>query len=177
MVLEIARMGHPVLQRRADEVRVEDILSPSIQKLISDMIETCHALNGAGLAAPQVFQPLRIVIFHIPEERAIARGLQKEIPLTVLINPVIEPLTDETELGWEACFSLPGLMGLVPRYRAIRYHAYNAQGHQVEVEVEGYHARVVQHECDHLDGILYPVRMSDMNQFGFIEEVREALSS
>lgn len=176
MLLPIARMGHPVLQRRADEVPVHEIGSPKIQKLIADMISTCNELQGAGLAAPQVFEPLRIVIFEIPEERAKLRGLDKGIPLTVLINPEIEILDDQLLLGWEGCFSIPGMMGEVARYRAIRYRAYNQYGQQIEREVEGYHARVVQHECDHLDGVLYPMRMHDMSRFGFVEEVREALS-
>lgn len=171
MLLPIARMGHPILQKRAQEVM--DVHQPQIQALISNMIETCHALNGAGLAAPQVFESLRIVMFHIPKERALLRGLQEEIPLTVLINPEIEILTKDVDLGWEGCFSLPGLMGEVPRYRAIRYKALNQNGEKIEKTVEGYHARVVQHECDHLDGYLYPMRMLDMSRFGFVEELRE----
>lgn len=173
-MLPIARMGHPILQQRAQEVKIADIGSPHIQKLISDLISTCHALNGAGLAAPQVFEPLRIVMFDVPNAKA--RGHYEEIPLTVLINPIIEPLTHEIELGWEGCFSLPGMMGEVPRYRAVRYRAYNAEGQPIEAEVDGYHARVVQHECDHLDGILYPMRMQDMTRFGFVEEIRQALA-
>lgn len=176
MPLPIARMGHPVLQRRADDVPVHEISSPKIQKLITDMIATCRELQGAGLAAPQVFEPLRIVIFEIPEERAKLRGLDQEIPLTVLINPEIEVLDEQMLLGWEGCFSVPGMMGEVPRYRAIRYRAYNEHGQQIEREVEGYHARVVQHECDHLDGVLYPMRMQDMSRFGFVDELRAALS-
>jgi peptide deformylase len=175
--LAIARMGHPVLHQRAQEVKVEEINSPIIQKLIADMIHTCQILNGAGLAAPQVFQPLRIVIYQIPEERALSRGLEEEIPLTVLINPEIEILTDEMELGWEGCFSIPDMMGVVPRYTAIRCRAYNEKGELFEQTVEGYHARVIQHECDHLDGMLYPMRMQDMSQFGFVDEIREALSA
>lgn len=173
MILPIARMGHPILQKRAEEVT--DIGSTPIQELISNLIETCYSLNGAGLAAPQVFHSQRIVMFHIPEERAKMRGHHAEIPLTILINPEIEILTDETILGWEGCFSLPGMMGEVPRYQAVRYRAFNEKGQRIEQVVEGYHARVVQHECDHLDGILYPMRMRDMSRYGFAEEIKEAI--
>lgn len=173
MILPVARMGDPILQQRAEEVK--DVGSPYIQELIANMLETCHSLKGAGLAAPQVFESLRIVVFHIPTERALSRGLNEAIPQTILINPVIEILTDEMDLGWEGCFSLPGLMGVVPRYRAIRYRALDAEGQQIDRTVEGYHARVVQHECDHLDGILYPMRMQDMSRFGFVDEIQAAV--
>lgn len=176
-ILPIARMGQPILQQRANEVKVEDISSPAIQQLIADMIHTCKTLDGAGLAAPQVFQSLRIVIYQIPEERAASRGMEEEVPMTVLINPVVEILTDEMEMNWEGCFSLPDMMGAVPRFLKIRCSAYNEKGEYSERVIEGYHARVIQHECDHLDGILYPMRMQDMSYFGYYEEIKEALSA
>lgn len=174
MILPVARMGHPVLQTRAAEVN--DIAAPLIQTFIKDLVETYYALSGVGLAAPQVFQSSRIVVFHLPEERAKMRGYHEEIPFTILINPIIDFLTDETELGWEGCFSLPGMMGQVPRCKAIRYRGFNAEGHSIDRQVEGYHARVVQHECDHLDGVLYPMRMPDLSKFGFVDEIRNTMS-
>ncbi len=175
MILPIARAGHPILQKRAEEIKIDEIGSSALQKLIADMIETCYAADAAGLAAPQVFHSLRLVVFEIPEERAKLRN-QAPVPLTILINPIIEPLTDEKELSWEACLSIPDMMGAVPRYRAIRYSALNEKGQYFQREAEGYHARAVQHECDHLDGILYPFRMPDMQQFGYIEEIKQAMA-
>ena len=116
-----------------------------------------------------------MVIFYLSKERAALRGYDAEIPFTVLINPVIEFLTDEIESSWEGCFSLPGMMGYVPRCKAIRYRGFTPEGHEIDRQAEGYYARVVQHECDHLDGILYPMRMSDMSQFGFVDEIRGAM--
>ncbi len=174
MILPVARMGHPILQQRAEEVK--DIAAPDVQAFLNDFIETFHALDGAGLAAPQVFKAWRMVVFHLPFERATLRGHPDEIPFTVLINPEIEFLTDETEIGWEGCFSLPGLMGQVSRCKAIRYSGITPEGHRIDRQAEGYHARIVQHECDHLDGVLYPMRMHDMSRFGFVEEVRQVLS-
>lgn len=164
-ILKIARMGHPVLRRRADAV--EDPTSPEIQRLISDMIETMEDAEGAGLAAPQVHVPLRLVVFHAPAE------VEGERPtMSVLINPVISPLGDEMEEGWEGCLSVPGLIGLAPRHCAIRYTALAPDGSTIDRTVEGFHARVVQHECDHLDGILYPQRMTDLGNLMFREEMR-----
>ncbi|EKD54570.1 MAG: hypothetical protein ACD_60C00068G0012 [uncultured bacterium] len=171
MILPVARMGHPILQQVAEKVK--EVNAPSVQTFLSNFIETFHALDGVGLAASQVFQPWRIVIFHLSSERAKLRGHHEEIPLTILINPVIEFLTDEVETAWEACFSLPGLMGQVSRCKAIRYSGLTPDGDTISREVEGYHARMVQHECDHLDGILYPMRMHDMSRFGFMEEIRQ----
>ena len=150
-ILKIARMGNPVLRRRADPVA--DPAAPAIRTLVEDMLETMEDASGAGLAAPQVHVPLRVVIFHVPEARA-ARSGEQPVPLTVLINPEIEPLAEDRAEGWEACLSVPGLVGAVPRFTHIRYRGVGPDGARIEREARGFHARVVQHECDHLDGIL-----------------------
>lgn len=161
-ILKIARMGHPALARRADPVA--DPTAPEIAALVADMIETMRDAPGVGLAAPQVHIPLRLVIFQPPEQ-----------PLTVLANPEIVPLTGETELGWEGCLSVPGLRGLVPRRTAIRYSGFGLDGSRIEREATGMHARVVQHECDHLDGVLYPQRIADLGDLIFESELRHRL--
>ena len=163
-ILKIARMGHPVLERRAR--RVPNPTAPEIRRLVADMAETLADIGGAGLAAPQVHTPLRVVIFETPEEDA---G-DMPPPLIVLVNPEIEPLGDETAVDWEGCLSVPGLRGAVPRPARVRYRAETPEGGLVECEAEGFHARVVQHECDHLDGILYPQRMTDMTSLHFVSE-------
>lgn len=177
-ILKIARMGHPVLSRTAD--MVADPTASDILRLIAYMVDTLADAGGVGLAAPQVHVPKRVVIFHVPESRAReeTNGDEDEsedepeaVPMTVLINPEIEPLDDETSSGVEACLSLPGMMGLVPRYKRIRYKAVTPSGSIIEHEASGFHARVVQHECEHLDGILYPMRMDDLSTFGFSEEM------
>jgi peptide deformylase len=172
-ILKIARMGHPVLRRPADPV--PDPTAPQIRSLVADMIETMADANGAGLAAPQVHVPLRVVVFHVPEERA-RRENEEPAPLTALINPEIVALTDEKIEGWEACLSVPGLAGKVPRYSRIRYSGLTPEGGLIEREVQGFHARVVQHECDHLDGILYPQRMADLSTLVFVEHMGREFS-
>jgi peptide deformylase len=167
-ILKIARMGHPVLRRVADPVA--NPTAPEIHKLIADMVETMNDIGGAGLAAPQVHVPLRVVIFHVPEHRISGRPDDPAQPLTALINPIIEPLSEDMELGWEGCLSVPGLKGAVPRYARIRYRGLAPDGSTIDRSVEGFHARVVQHECDHLDGMLYPQRMTDMRLLMFVEE-------
>lgn len=162
-------MGHPVLRRPAEAVA--DPTAPEIQTLIRDMTETMEDADGAGLAAPQVHVPLRVVIFHVPGERAEDEGDAGPVPLTVLINPKIEPLTEATEMGWEGCLSVPGLIGAVPRVTHIRYSGLAPDGSPIDREAEGFHARVVQHECDHLDGILYPQRMTDLSLLMFRDEL------
>ena len=176
-ILKIARMGHPVLRRRAQEVA--DPTAPEIHQLVRDMLETMEDADGAGLAAPQVHVPLRVVVFHVPPEREDPDGSDAEpgaepagVPLTVLVNPVIEPLDDDMALDWEGCLSVPGLMGAVPRHTRIHYRANTLDGGTIERTAEGFHARVVQHECDHLDGILYPQRMTDLSLLMFREEMR-----
>lgn len=175
-ILKIAKMGHPVLQRRADPVA--DPAAPEIRALAQDMLETMVDAPGTGLAAPQVHVPLRLVIFQVSAARAAHEGEAGEgVPLTVLINPVIEPLGPETNEDWEGCLSVPGLRGLVPRYDRIRYSAIGLDGVAIEREAEGFHARVVQHECDHLDGILYPQRMTDMTRLIFESEFRHVIAA
>lgn len=174
-ILKIARMGHPVLKQRADPV--VDPTSPEIHKLINDMVDTLADIGGAGLAAPQVHVPLRVVIFHVPGARLAAEeggdpATTAGVPLTALINPEITPLSGDLAEGMEACLSVPGLAGMVPRHTHIRYRALAPDGRTIEREARGFHARVVQHECDHLDGILYPMRMRDMTSLGFVEELR-----
>lgn len=170
-ILKIARMGHPVLKAQAEPV--SDPKAQEIQQLVRDMIETLEDVGGIGLAAPQVHASKRVVIFYVPGERRAAAGEPAEdVPLTVLINPEIEPLSEEKVSGVEACLSLPDLAGPVPRWTHIRYRALDLHGRMFEREAKGYHARVVQHECDHLDGILYPMRMTDISQLAFVEELR-----
>jgi len=170
-IRKIARMGHPILRKTAEPV--PDPAAPEIQALIADMIETMKDADGAGLAAPQVYESVRIVIFHAPVDRAEAGGDGDETaPLTILINPEIEILSNEMAEGWEGCLSVPGLRGLVPRYTHLRYSGIDQNGRLIEREARGFHARVVQHECDHLDGLLYPQRMTDLSQLLFESEAR-----
>ena len=169
-LLKIARMGHPVL--RAVARPVEDPSAPWVRRLVGDMSETMEDASGAGLAAPQVHQSHRIVIFRVPEERLTDMPGDIAQDLTVLINPIVEPIGPERALGWEGCLSVPGLRGVVPRHLRVRYRATGLDGETIEREVEGFHARVVQHECDHLDGILYPQRMTDHRLLVFLEELQ-----
>lgn len=170
-ILKIARMGHPALYRKAEPVA--DPTADAVRALVADMIETMVDAQGLGLAAPQVHVSARIVIFRAPDEAAASgKGASDRPPLTVLINPELAPLGDEMEEGWEGCLSLPGLRGLVPRYRRLRYAGFDLDGRRIAREVEGLHARVVQHECDHLDGVLYPMRMRDLSRLVFESELR-----
>lgn len=166
-ILKIARMGHPILARKADPV--EDLANPDVARLVADMIDTLEDAGGVGLAAPQVHTSLRVVIFHIPPTRA--GHDDGVVSLTVLINPQIMPLSEETAFDFEGCLSIPQLTGRVPRWSRIRYKALDLKGNTIDREASGFHARVVQHECDHLDGILYPMRMTDLVDFGFVEEI------
>ncbi len=165
-ILKIARMGHPILRRRADPLA--DPRAPEIRRLVNDMLDTLADAGGIGLAAPQVHVPWRVVIFEVPPGRAGGDA----VPMTVLVNPEIEAAGPESDLGWEACLSVPGLTGVVARLRCIRYRGLTPAGERIEREAEGYHARVVQHECDHLDGVLYPMRMTDLSLLAFVEELR-----
>ncbi len=169
-ILKIARMGHAVLREPAQPVA--DPGAPEILRLVRDMVETMADAPGTGLAAPQVHVPLRLVVYKVAVERLSGEAEDEVQPLTVLVNPVIEPLGEEKALGWEGCLSLPGLMGAVPRFTRIRYRALGLDGQAIERTASGFHARVVQHECDHLDGILYPMRIEDFTRFGFVEEMR-----
>lgn len=178
-ILKIARMGHPILSRRADPVA--DPTSPEIKRLVADMIETMIDADGAGLAAPQVHVPLRVVIFQAPGERAAGNLAEEErydhtAALTVLINPVIEILDPEVEEGWEGCLSVPGLRGLVGRASHIRYSGVDTAGKKLQRIARGFHARVVQHECDHLEGVLYPSRMQDLSKLLFESELHHWLA-
>jgi peptide deformylase len=156
-------MGDARLLQKAEPV--SDFASPDLARLIEDMRDTMQANDGAGLAAPQIGVPLRVVIFGSGPNPRYPDA--EEVPQTVLINPRIEILDGALESGWEGCLSLPGLRGEVPRFMAIRYSGYGADGEPLQREAHGFHARVVQHEVDHLDGILYPVRMPDISRFGF----------
>jgi peptide deformylase len=169
-LLKIARMGNPVLRARAAEI--DDPTAPWVRSLVEDMLETMEDAGGTGIAAPQVHAPHRIVVFRVAGERASDLPGDSEQPLTVLINPVIEPLGDEMALGWEGCLSVPGLRGVVPRYLRLRYGGVGLDGKPIEREAAGFHARVVQHECDHLDGILYPQRMTDHRLLVYLEELQ-----
>jgi peptide deformylase len=164
---EVLRMGHPVLRERSKPV--EQFGTPELLELVADMKDTMAAKNGAGLAAPQIGVSQRIVIFGVDRNPRYPDA--EEVPFTVLVNPKIVILTREVEDGWEGCLSVPGMRGLVPRYTRLRYSGFDEHGQPIEREAEGFHARVVQHECDHLDGILYPQRMTDMSKFGFNEEL------
>jgi peptide deformylase len=162
-VREILKMGDPRLLRVAPPVTAFD--TPELHALVQDMFDTMEAANGAGLAAPQIGVDLQLVIFGFQKNERYLEA--PPVPMTVLINPVITPLTEEQVDGWEGCLSVPGLRGVVPRTTRLRYRGFDAAGQPIEREAEGFHARVVQHECDHLIGRLYPTRMTDLSKLGF----------
>jgi peptide deformylase len=164
-IQEILKMGDERLLRVAESVT--QFNTPALNTLIEDMFETMRAANGAGLAAPQIGVDLAVVIFGFGKNQRYPDA--PPVPETVLINPEITPLSDEKEEGWEGCLSVPGLRGVVPRFARIRYSGFDQLGEFIEREAEGFHARVVQHECDHLVGKLYPMRITDFTQFGFTE--------
>jgi peptide deformylase len=164
-ILKIARMGHPVLLAKA--LPVEDVAAPDIRFLLRDMAETLDDAGGVGLAAPQVFRSLRLFIYHVPAGRA---GTDTGVPLTAVFNPVLTPLSEEMEMGWEGCLSIPGLRAAVPRHAHIRLRGLGADGKEIDKQVSGFEARIIQHETDHLDGLMYPMRMKDFRYFGFNEE-------
>ena len=170
-VQEVIKMGHPLLLSRAEEV--ENFGTPELAKLINDMQDTMAALNGAGLAAPQIAVPLRIVIFGISDNPRYPDA--DSVPETILINPEISIIGTERESEWEGCLSVPHMRGLVPRYTSIRYRGCDMQGNVIEREAHGFHARVVQHEVDHLDGVLYPQRIENMKDFGFEDALFESV--
>jgi peptide deformylase len=165
MIREILRMGDPRLWQPSRPV--ERLPSPELDALLADMRETMRAANGAGLAAPQIGVPLRVVIFGMEFNPRYPDA--PPIPWTELVNPVLTPLGDDVEEGWEGCLSVPGLRGVVPRFARLRYDGFDPRGQRISREVDGFHARVVQHECDHLDGILYPMRIRDFSRFGFTD--------
>ena len=168
MIRPILKMGDARLLQRSQEVTAFG--TAALRQLIDDMFDTMRAADGAGLAAPQIGVPLRVVIFGSADGRPNPRyPVEPAVPQTILVNPVLEPLGGETDDGWEGCLSVPGLRGVVPRWRRLRYRGFDPEGDPVERAVEGFHARVVQHECDHLDGVLYPMRVRDFSRFGFTE--------
>lgn len=169
-LLKIARMGNPVLRSRA--AAIDDPGAPWVRRLVDDMVETMEDAGGTGLAAPQVHMPWRLVVFRVGPERLTDLPGDTEQQLTVLINPVIERIGHERALDWEGCLSVPGLRGVVPRHLRIRYRGRGLDGGTIERDAAGFHARVVQHECDHLDGILYPQRMTDHRLLAFVEELQ-----
>ncbi|GAB2182429.1 peptide deformylase [Denitratisoma sp. agr-D3] len=167
MIHPILRMGDPRLLRIAEPV--SDFGSDELLRLVADMEDTMREAGGVGLAAPQIGVNRRLVIFGFEHSERYPDA--PAVPYTVLINPVLTPIGDEREAGWEGCLSVPGLRGWVPRWERLRYAGCDVFGKPIEREVEGFHARVVQHECDHLDGILYPMRVEDFRRFGFTEEL------
>jgi peptide deformylase len=165
VIREVLRMGDPRLLARSAEI--DAFGTPELHELLQDMRDTMAHLNGAGLAAPQIGVGLRVVIFGVHANPRYPDA--EEVPDTVLINPLLTPLDTEMEEGWEGCLSVPGMRGVVPRYKRLRYRGFDENGRPFEREVSDFHARVVQHEVDHLDGILYPMRIRDLSKFGFNE--------
>ena len=163
----ILKMGEPLLLQEAQLVPPKLISTPEIQDIIQDLFDTMHAAAGAGIAAPQIGVPLQIVVFGFEKNQRYPN--EAPVPQTILINPIITPIGHDKESAWEGCLSVPGLRGLVPRFLEIRYQGLDESGQVIDRTVSGFHARVVQHECDHLIGKLYPMRIEDMSQFGFTE--------
>ncbi|PPR10393.1 MAG: Peptide deformylase [Alphaproteobacteria bacterium MarineAlpha11_Bin1] len=175
-LLKIARMGHPVLLQVANEI--QDPTSQEVGSLLQDMVETMEDAVGVGLAAPQVYEGKRAIIFKSPRERGDEEGSKTDFSeLTALINPEFEPASDELAMGWEGCLSIPGITGVVPRYSHIIYRGYLASGQPIEREATNFHARVVQHEIDHLDGVLFPMRMTDLSLLSFNEELKKFMEN
>ncbi len=172
---KIVKMGNPVLAARAAVVDSENM--SRVIDLLPDMVDTMRAAGGVGLAAPQVGESLRVIVFEVPEARATGAEDDGPVPLQVLINPEIEPIGTDLQLGWEGCLSIPGLRGEVPRHARIRYTGLDGEGNRISTEASGFHARVVQHEVDHLDGILYLERMTDMRRIGYVDEMSAAAAS
>ena len=168
-VRPVLRMGDIQLLQRSAEVT--EFGTRGLESLLTDMLDTMAACDGAGLAAPQIGVMQRVVIFGVDSNPRYPDA--EDVPRTVLINPEITPLGEQTDLAWEGCLSVPGMRGLVPRFSNIRYQGFDQHGEKIDRTVSGFHARVVQHECDHLDGILYPQRITDIRYFGFIEELFE----
>ncbi|MBX9895998.1 MAG: peptide deformylase [Nitrosomonas sp.] len=161
----VLKMGEPLLLQTAKPIEQFD--TAELHALIQDMEDTMESLNGAGLAAPQIGVSLQVVIFGFDHNPRYPRA--EEVPFTVLINPKLMPLSDDKEDDWEGCLSVPGMRGVVPRYKQLRYQGFDQYGKTIDRTVSGFHARVVQHECDHLQGILYPMRIQDFRQFGFTD--------
>ena len=167
-ILKVARLGHPVLRQQAERVAPADIQSVEVQRLIDDMIETMHEYDGAGLAANQVHVPRQIAVIEVAKNPRYPEA--PEIPLTVVINPVVTPTTEEMEEGWEGCLSVPDMRGVVPRYMAVRLECLDRYGKPVDLVAKDFFARVIQHETDHLNGIVYVDRIRDMRTLSHIAE-------
>lgn len=167
-ILKVARIGHPVVRAAARPVSDAEIASPDFQRLLDDMVATMHEYEGVGLAAPQIHVPLRVAVIEVlaSDERSLAA-----VPLTILVNPVITPLVDELARGWEGCLSVPGLRGVVPRFARLRLEARDREGRPYAAEASGFFARVIQHECDHLDGKVYLDRMEGLRTLSFLREL------
>lgn len=161
----VLKMGNPMLSQRAEEIK--QFNTPELHALIQDMQDTMAHMNGAGIAAPQIGVGLRVVIFGVGSNPRYPDA--EQVPYTVLINPTLNPIGDSIEDGWEGCLSVPGLRGVVPRYQRLHYTGFDPYGMPIDRMVSGFHARVVQHECDHLDGILYPMRIKDLTKFGYTD--------
>ena len=169
-VKKVLRMGEPLLLQKAQPITVFN--TPELHGLIEDMQDTMQAMNGAGIAAPQIGVSLQVVIFGQKEDDLAENPRYPDadaVPYTVLINPTLNLINDEIEGGWEGCLSVPGLRGIVPRHLRLHYSGFDQFGHAIDRLVSGFHARVVQHECDHLQGILYPMRITDLSQFGYVD--------
>jgi peptide deformylase len=171
-ILKVARIGHPVIRTPARELSPAEITSPEIQRLIDDMIATMHEYDGVGLAAPQVHVSLRLAVIELPESDNRAEAA---VPLTVLVNPVVTPVGEKRLAGWEGCLSIPDLRGIVPRAAKLKLAALDREGRPWSVDAEGFFARVIQHECDHLDGRVYLDRMAGMRSLSFIRELERFL--
>ena len=173
MIRDVLKMGDPRLWQLS--APVETFATRELHALLADMRDTMAARNGAGLAAPQIGVPLRVVIFGMDGNPRYPDA--EPVPYTELVNPVITLLTDMTEEGWEGCLSVPGLRGVVLRFTTLRYEGFDPQGNAIRREASGFHARVVQHECDHLDGVLYPMRMHDFTRFGYVDTMFPDMAS
>ncbi len=171
-IRKIARMGHEVL--RQVSAPIDDPTAPEIARLAQDLIDTCKDIGGNGIAAPQIYEPVRMFAYRVRKEVMPAGAKMSEIPWSVVINPKITPLTEEKKLYWERCLSLPGLYGQVPRYTEIRFEAVGLDGAPIAFDAHRFHARLLQHEYDHLDGLLYPLRMEDMGTLGYVSELGPA---
>jgi peptide deformylase len=174
MILKVARIGHPIVRGAARAVPPELIASPDLQRLVDDMVDTMHEYDGVGLAGPQVHVPLRIAVLEVAASDERAR---EAVPLTVLVNPTVTPLGDEKEHAWEGCLSIPDLRGVVPRWSRLRLDALDREGRPYTVEASGFHARVIQHECDHLDGSVYLDRMDGLRTLSFLREFERFVAS
>ena len=169
-ILKIARMGHPILLKKAD--KVENIPDPNVNSLVQDMIDTMLDFNGVGLAAPQIHISKQIIIFRQPDEE-LQKNVENNVEITVLINPEIKKISEDTENNWEGCLSIPDMTGLVKRYSKIEYRGFDLNGNVIKKSAQGLHARIVQHEFDHLLGILYISRLADNRAYGFVDEIEK----